>query len=293
MNISDWRALIAWGGLMVGVSLAIGAEKRHPEANVAWQEDFAKPFSPAKAVGVEQTHSGDKVVLADIERKNGTSHVGFHVPLSGAAYRYLQLDLKGTEGTGYRRFALRLAGVDGGLGDGMAPGLYTYDLLTAYPQLQGQKQAEMILYVLGEGTQQTPVPPGVRFMFDSLSLVKQPSEGVAVKITKGVILKAGSKLRVTVWTPPGTKDVTVEFSNWIGKPVSLNSEPYIQASPANADSSLWEAEVVVGEKLLPPQESLYGKTQPMGAVRVTATVIGGKREQLYTSVAYPVQWSSQ
>ena len=151
-----------------------GESKTNVDDNIAWQEDFNKPFEPATTFGIEQTWAGDKVLLADIERKTGMARVTFDVPLRGPAYRYLQIDLKAFDRNGYHRFAVRLDGEGGEVGGGRVTGLYTFDLMAAYPKLRQSDNANLVLFVLGGRADTDPPQAGVRFEFDSMKLVKKP-----------------------------------------------------------------------------------------------------------------------
>ena len=259
--------------------IAAGATRIRPNANTAWEENLRRPFSSAGIYGLQQTYVDGRVVLADIQRKNGSSHAQFNIPLT-QGYDYLQMDLASVRGSGYRSFSLKMSGTQGDLGDGTEPGLYTYDLMAAYPPLAYQKIVPMSLYVAGGRTTQTPVPPGPRFSFHSMRLIRRPTEGLVVKLVKGATIKKGSKLRLTVWTTAGTKDVTVEFL-WAGyKAVSFTAQSYVQLKATDAKATKWTADVTV-TRLRPPSG--------MGVVQAKAVVVGGKRDRLYSSIPYPLQ----
>ena len=101
-----------------------------------------------------------------------------------------------------------------------------------------------------------------------------------MKLVKGATIKKGSKLRLTVWTTAGTKDVTVEFL-WAGyKAVSFTAQSYVQLKATDAKATKWTADVTV-TRLRPPSG--------MGVVQAKAVVVGGKRDRLYSSIPYPLQ----
>ena len=281
------RMLSCWGVPILLGAAALAAVTESPSPNVLWEENFRKPFEPTSIHGLKQeTNKDGQVVLADRQRKRGSSNVRFSVPVD-PQYRYVQIDLAKVEGKGYRSFALTMPGQPGEIGGGYLPGLYTFDTQAAFSKrLADKKSFPLALYVAGGHTDEDPAPLGPAFTFTSLRVVKQPVEGVVIKLLDGETVRAKSKLHITVWTKAGTKDVTVEFLHQ-RKVFALTGQPYVQLKAENEDASVWGADIVFPNIACPDPKK---KEFPRGRIQVRATVVGGSREKLFTAISYPIQW---
>lgn len=261
---------------------------------VLWREDFANfqhapkynwdgkddkwVLNPEK-VFVEPVAGGGLVFAANSpEGYAGMTHYFPYDP----AYRYFQLKISDIAGEGYKWATIGFGDGSGKLSVRTAvqtihPGVYTVDTHYLHESFANGTLKKAFISVFGAGSGKNAdgsTRMGPKFTFDSLQLVRRPSNGLIITLADGsplpAALKQGDRLLYRVYLDEPANDVVVESQagpNY--QPLAINREPQVQLQQVGAkDGREWAAEVTLGEGT--------GKFTPKGyPVMFRAVITGG------------------
>ena len=219
------------------------------------QRDDAWVVDPAAMVAEAATDGGIVLASQSPQGYAGASRILPYDP----AYRFLQLDLAGIEGEGYRFTSLQFRHTSGKGAYRRAintnqPGIYTVDTwaLSDNYRTGADKTALLTLGVAGakklpDGT----ANPGPRFTYRWLRLARQPVDGLSVTLADGAplpeTLTEGLALQFEVHLSEPAQDVVVDARTGSSlSPLSINGQPYVQLRQADGEGRNWTAQVTLG-----------------------------------------------